>query len=47
MVRRGNDQMGKEKDKVDIAKEANKAEKAKEEDKVRVYGDVETGYICR
>ena len=40
-VRRGNNQMGKEKDKANIAEEANKAKKAKEDNEVRVHCGME------
>ena len=39
-VGRGNNQMGKEQNKADIAKETDKAEKAKEDEKVRVHGSI-------
>jgi len=40
MVGRGDDQMGKEQNKSDIAEKANEAKKAEEYQKVRVYGGV-------
>ena len=40
-VMRGNNQIGKEKDKeYTVAKETDKAKKAKEESEVRVYGGI-------
>ena len=39
-VRRGNNQMGKKKDKANIAKETDKVKEAKEENKVRVYSSI-------
>ncbi len=39
-VGRGNNQVGKEQDKANIAEKTNEAEKAKEDNKVRVHGGV-------
>ena len=39
-VRQGDNQIGKEKDKAIIAKEANKAKKTKEDNEVRVHSGI-------